>query len=55
MRVSSGTWGGERVVSGDQVPDLRNVDSRLHVARKERRPDEWNPCGSSKGYDVIAD
>ncbi len=38
-RVPSGTWGGERVVSCDQVFDVRNVDSRLHVARKKRRPD----------------
>jgi hypothetical protein len=22
---------------------VRNVDGRLHVARKERRPDEWGP------------
>jgi hypothetical protein len=25
------------------VLELRNVDGRLHVARKERRPDEWDP------------
>jgi hypothetical protein len=27
----------------DQVLEVRNVDGRLHVARKERRPDEWDP------------
>jgi len=40
MRVTSGSWDGEKVILRDQV---RNVDGRLHVARKERRPDEWDP------------
>jgi hypothetical protein len=25
------------------VLEVRNVDGRIHVARKERRPDEWDP------------
>jgi hypothetical protein len=40
MRVTSGSWDGEKVFSRDQVLEVRNVDGRLHVARKERRPDE---------------
>ncbi len=28
---------------GEQVLEVRNVDGRLHVARKERRHDEWDP------------
>ncbi len=62
MLVPSGTWGGERVGSRDQVLDVRNVDSRLHVARNERRHDEWDPrvepfgpYAPGKGYDVIID
>jgi hypothetical protein len=27
----------------DQVLEIRNVDGRLRVASKERRPDEWDP------------
>jgi hypothetical protein len=36
MRVTSNSWDGERVLGPDQVLELRNVDSRLHVARNER-------------------
>jgi hypothetical protein len=43
MRVTSGSWDGEKVILWDQVLEVRNVDGRLHVARKERRPDEWDP------------
>jgi hypothetical protein len=48
--------------SEGQVLELRNVDGRLHVARKERRPDEWDPPipvydpygpGDSHDFDVI--
>jgi hypothetical protein len=27
----------------DQVVEVRNVDGRLHIARKERQYDEWDP------------
>jgi hypothetical protein len=40
MRVTSGSWDREKVILRDQVLEVRNVDGRLHVARKERRPDE---------------
>ena len=26
-----------------QVLDVSNVDNRLHIARKPRKPDEWDP------------
>ncbi len=31
------------MVSRDQVLEVGNVGSRLHVARKDRRPNEWEP------------
>jgi hypothetical protein len=43
IRVASGSWDGEKVLLKDQVLEVRNVDGRLHVARKERVHDEWNP------------
>jgi hypothetical protein len=43
MHVISGSWEGEKVFLPDQVPEVRNVEGRLHVARKERRPEEWDP------------
>jgi hypothetical protein len=43
MRVTSGSWEGEKVILRDQVLEVRSVDNRLHVARKERRHDEWDP------------
>jgi hypothetical protein len=43
MRVTSGSWDGEKVILRDQVLEVRNVDGRLRVARKGRRPDEWDP------------
>ena len=42
MRVTSGSWDGEKVILKGQVLELRNVDGRLHVVRNERRP-EANP------------
>jgi hypothetical protein len=39
MRVTSGSW----VIFRDQVPEVRNVDCRLHTARKPRGYDEWDP------------
>jgi hypothetical protein len=62
MRVMSGSWRGEKVILKDQVLEVRNVDGRLHVARKERRPDDWDPPipvygpygpGDSHDFDVI--
>ena len=36
----------------DQVLEAPNVDGRLHVSRKERRPDEWDP--PVEPYDLYA-
>jgi hypothetical protein len=62
MRVRSRSSDGEKVFSKGQVLEMRNVVGRLHVSRKERRPDEWDPpvepCdlyapGASHDFDVI--
>jgi hypothetical protein len=39
MRVTSGSWDGEKVILKDEVLEVRNVDGRLHVARKPRQYD----------------
>jgi hypothetical protein len=46
MRVTSGSWDGEKVFLKDQVIEIRhaNADSRLHVARKTRHAVEWDPA-----------
>jgi hypothetical protein len=51
-RLTSNSWVHERVFAHDQVLEVRWVSGRLHVARKERHPDEWDrpveaydPCG----------
>jgi hypothetical protein len=41
--VTSGSWDREKVILRDQVLEVRNVDGSLHVARKSRRHDEWDP------------
>ena len=60
MRVTSGSWDGEKVFLKGQVLEVRNVDGRLHVARKVRKPDEWDPPIApydpyGPGTDVSAD
>ena len=45
MRVASGSWEGEKVFFRDQVLEVRNVEGRIHVARKPRQHDEWAPYG----------
>jgi hypothetical protein len=44
IRVTSGSWDGEKVILRDQVLEVRKVDGRLHVARKPRHHDEWPVC-----------
>jgi hypothetical protein len=44
MRVTSNSWADEGVCSRDQVLEVRNVDTRLHVARKVERPDDRGPA-----------
>jgi hypothetical protein len=43
MRVTSGSWDGEKVFFRDQVLEVRSVEGRLHVARKPRHHDQWDP------------
>ncbi len=33
----------EKAFSNAQVLEVRNADGRLHVARKAKHPDEWDP------------
>ena len=42
MRVTSSSWDAERAFASDQVLEVHGVDGSLHVARKERQPDEWD-------------
>jgi hypothetical protein len=42
MRVTSGSWDGEKVILRDQVLEVSKVDGRLHVARKLLHHDEWD-------------
>ncbi len=60
MRVTSGSWEGEKVFSRNQVLELRNFEGRLHVSRKERHHDDWDPpiepydpYGSDERFDVV--
>ena len=45
MRVTSGSRDGEKVCLKGQVLEVRHavIDVRLHVARKTKTPDEWDP------------
>jgi hypothetical protein len=45
MRITSGSWDGEKIFLKDQVIEVRhaNADGRLHVARKTKRYDDWDP------------
>jgi hypothetical protein len=40
MRVTSGSWDGVKVILRDQVPEVRNVEGRPHVARKRLHHDQ---------------
>jgi hypothetical protein len=45
MRITSGSWDGQKIFLKDQVIEVRhaNADGRLHVARKTKDPNEWDP------------
>jgi hypothetical protein len=45
MRVTSGSWEGEKISLPDRVIEVRhlNADSRLHLSRKTKAPDECDP------------
>ena len=43
VRMTTSSWASEKVILKGEVLKVRNVDGQLHVARKEHRPDEWDP------------
>jgi hypothetical protein len=43
MRITSGSWDGERVFARDQVLEVSNVEDRLHVARKTPHHGKCDP------------
>ncbi len=43
IRVKSNSWDHERVLLRNQVPEVRSVSDRLHVARKAEHPDQRDP------------
>ena len=43
MLVTSGSWDREKVILNDSGAEVRNVDGRLHIDRKPRQYDEWDP------------
>ena len=43
MRVTSGSWDGEKVILRKQVLEVSKVEGRRHVARKPLHHDEGNP------------
>ena len=62
IRVTSGSWEGEKVLLRDQVREVRNVEGRLHAARKPRHHDEWDPTvpvydpyGPGEGHSFVDD
>ena len=67
MRVASASWDGEKVLMRHQVLEVRNAtsDGRLHIARKVKRHDDWDPPTEAydpygpgvtdNAYDVIDD
>jgi hypothetical protein len=48
IRVTSGSWDNEKVILPNEVVEVRNVNGRLHVARKPRRHDEWGPVARAR-------
>jgi hypothetical protein len=43
MRVTSGSWDGEKVILRDQGLEARNVEGGLHIASKSQHHNEWDP------------
>jgi hypothetical protein len=43
IRVASRHWEEAEVTGKNEMLEVRSVDGRLDVARKERKPDEWDP------------
>jgi len=43
IRNTSLLWPEPKVILKGEVLEIRNVDGVLHIARKARKPDEWDP------------
>jgi hypothetical protein len=43
IRVTSLLWEAPKVILKGEVLEVRNVDGVLHIARKLRYHDEWDP------------
>jgi hypothetical protein len=43
IRVTSLLWESAKVILKNEVLEIRNVDNSLHIARKAKRPDQWDP------------
>jgi hypothetical protein len=43
IRVASLLWETPKLILPGEVLEVRNVDDRLHIARKPRHHDEWDP------------
>jgi hypothetical protein len=43
IRITSQLWPEPKVTLKGEVLEIRNVEGRLHIARKPRFHDEWDP------------
>jgi hypothetical protein len=50
IRVTSFLWEAPKVILRGEVPEVGNVDCHLPIARKQRRPGEWDLTDGS--YDL---
>ena len=41
--MTSALWDDAKVIGKDEVLEVRNVAGRLHIARKTRQYDDWDP------------
>jgi len=42
MRITSGSWNGEKIFLKDQVIEVRHANALGCIARKTKAPDEWD-------------
>jgi hypothetical protein len=43
IRVGSLLWEAPKVILKNEMLEIRNVDGSLHIARKVKHYDEWDP------------
>jgi hypothetical protein len=43
IRVGSLLWDAPKVILHGKVLEIRNVGGSLHIARKVKSPDDWDP------------